>query len=82
MLALGSMGRSTCPPSLPSRLPSGKQPSAHARLSDEVSDNRHGQQWTSADGLSQARRAATLAVRVCTWLRDEEAAGSNPAIPT
>ena len=43
------MQRSTCPPSLPSRLPSGQQPSAHARLSDEVSDNRHGQRWTSAD---------------------------------
>lgn len=51
--------RSTCPPSLPSRLPPGQQPSAHARLSDEVSDNRHGQQWTSTDirGRCAAGRA-------------------------
>ena len=42
--------RSTCPPSLPSPLPSGQQPSAHTRrLSDEVSDNRHGHRRTSAD---------------------------------
>jgi hypothetical protein len=34
------------------------------------------------DGLSQARHAATLVVPAGTWLRDEEAAGSNPATPT
>ena len=40
-------GRPAC--RLPS-LPSGQQPSAHTRrLSDEVSDNRHGQRRTSAD---------------------------------
>jgi hypothetical protein len=54
----------------------GKQPS-HERLSDEVSDNRHGQRRTSADirghGPSQATRAAALAVPTGTWVRDEEA---------
>jgi len=34
------------------------------------------------DGLPQATRAAALAARAATWLRDEEAAGSNPATPT
>jgi len=45
-----------------------------------VSDNRHGQRWTPrtpTDGLSQARRAAALAARVATWLRDEEALGGR-----
>ncbi len=32
-----------------------------------------GRQRTPTDGLFQGRRAAALAVRVCTWLRDEEA---------
>jgi len=34
------------------------------------------------DGRSQVGQAAALAVRVGSWLRDEEAAGSNPATPT
>jgi hypothetical protein len=45
---------------LPSRLSSGHQPPAPTqRLSDEVSDNRHGQWRTSADihGRSAAGRA-------------------------
>ena len=47
---------------LPSRLPSGHQPPAHAqRLSDEVSDNRHGQRRTSAD--ISGRSAAGHALR-------------------
>jgi pimeloyl-ACP methyl ester carboxylesterase len=33
-------------------------------------------------GFPSAGDAAALIVRVCTWLRDEEAAGSNPATPT
>jgi hypothetical protein len=41
-----------------------------------------GRQRTPTDSLSQARLATALAVRVGTWLRDEEAAGSNPATPT
>jgi len=53
MLALGSRTTvSLVRHPLPSRLPSGHQPPAHAqRLSDEVSDNRHangGHQRTSA----------------------------------
>ena len=41
-----------------------------------MSDNCHGQRWrqrTPTDGLSRARDATTLAIRVCTWLPDEEA---------
>ncbi len=34
------------------------------------------------DDASQLRQAAALAVRIACWLRDEEAAGSNPATPT
>ena len=34
------------------------------------------------DGLLQGTRAAALVARSATWLRDEEAAGSNPATPT
>jgi hypothetical protein len=34
------------------------------------------------DNRSQVRHAAALAVGTATWLRDEEAAGSNPATPT
>jgi hypothetical protein len=34
------------------------------------------------DGLLRATCTAALTVRACTWLRDEEAAGSNPATPT
>lgn len=50
---------------------------AHAeRPSDELSDNRHRQRWTPAD--THGRSAAGHA----TWLRDEEAAGSNPATST
>ena len=41
-----------------------------------------GRQRTCTDDLPQAMRAATLAVGACTWLRDEEAADSNPATPT
>jgi hypothetical protein len=53
---------------LPSRLPSGHQPPAHAqRLSDEVSDNRHGQRRTSADisGRSAAGHARCGAGNSC-----------------
>jgi len=32
-----------------------------------------GRQRTSTDGLSQAARAAALAVHASSWLRDEEA---------
>ena len=39
-----------------------------------MSDNRHGRRRTSADGRSQATRAAALAVPASTWVRDEEAA--------
>ena len=39
-------------------------------------------QRTSTDGLPQATRATALVSRAATWLRDEEAAGSNPATPT
>jgi len=49
---------------------------AGERPSDEVSDHRHEQRRTSADihgQSSQARGAAALTVRACTWLRDEEA---------
>jgi len=41
-----------------------------------------GRQRTSTDSLSQATRTAALAVPAGTWVRDEEAAGSNPATPT
>jgi hypothetical protein len=34
------------------------------------------------DGLSLVRQVTGLAVLARTWLRDEEAAGSNPATPT
>jgi hypothetical protein len=47
-----------------------------------IATDSGGRQRTPTDGLSQARDATALAVRVCTWLRDEEAAGSNPATPT
>ena len=69
MLALGS--RTTVNlvrHPLPSRLPSGHQPPAHAqRLSDEVSDNRHGQRRTSADihGRSAAGHARCGAGNSC-----------------
>ena len=50
MLALGSHAAVNLPAIVAVAVTlSGQQPSAHARLSDEVSDNRHGQQWTSAD---------------------------------
>jgi hypothetical protein len=55
------------------------------RPSAKVSDNRHGRQRTLADTHGRpvpGKRAATLVVRVCTWLRDEEAAGSNRATRT
>lgn len=38
-----------------------------------IATDSGGRQRTPTDGLSQARDAAALAVRVCTWLRDEEA---------
>jgi hypothetical protein len=34
------------------------------------------------DGCSHVSRAAALAAHTATWLRDEEAAGSNPVTPT
>ncbi len=33
------------------------------------------------DATSLVRDTAALAVRIASWLRDEEAAGSNPATP-
>jgi hypothetical protein len=39
-----------------------------------------GHQRTSTDGLSQATRAAALAFAIGTWVRDEEAAGSDLAV--
>ena len=47
-----------------------------------IATDSGGRQRTLTDGLSQLRRAAALAVPASTWLRDEEAAGSNPATPT
>ena len=47
---------------------------ARERPSDELSDNRHRQRRTPVDGmdgLPQATRAAALAPRAATWLRDE-----------
>ena len=41
-----------------------------------------GRQRTPTDSLPQATRVAALVARAATWLRDEEAAGSNPATPT
>jgi hypothetical protein len=41
-----------------------------------------GRQRIPTDGLPQATPAAALVTRAATWLRDEEAAGSNPATPT
>jgi ribosomal protein L22 len=38
-----------------------------------VSNYRRRQQRTTADGSSQVRHAAALAVLIATWLRDEEA---------
>jgi hypothetical protein len=38
-----------------------------------IATDSSGRLRTPTDGLSQARDAAALAVRVCTWLRDEEA---------
>jgi hypothetical protein len=55
---------------------------ARERPSDELSDNHHRRRWTPADthGRSpQAMRAAVLAVRAGTWLRDEETIGSARA---
>ena len=40
-----------------------------------IATDSSGRQRIPTDGLSQARDAAALAIRVCTWLRDEEAAG-------
>jgi hypothetical protein len=42
--------------------------------SNQVSNNRHHRQWPLTDRRSQVSRALVLAVSVCTWLRDEEAA--------
>jgi hypothetical protein len=47
-----------------------------------IATDSGGRQRTRTDGLPQATHAATLAARAATWLRDEEAAGSNPATPT
>jgi hypothetical protein len=60
MLALGSSaGVNPARQSLPSLSPSGQEPAHTRRLSDEVSDNRHGQRWTSVDthGRSAAGHA-------------------------
>ena len=87
MLALGS--RTTVNlvrHPLPSRLPSGHQPPAHAqRLSDEVSDNRHGQRRTSADthGRSAAGHARCGAGNSCRNLASgRRGRRFNPATPT
>ena len=62
---------------------SGRPPPARERPSDKVSvtiaTDNGGCQRTFTDGLSQARQAAALAVRACTWLRDEEANASERA---
>ena len=42
-----------------------------------IATDNGGRQRTPTDGLSQATDAAALAVRVCTWLRDEEASASD-----
>ena len=42
-------------------------------VSVTIATNSDGRQQTLTDGLSQVRRAKTLAVRATTWLRDEEA---------
>jgi len=39
-----------------------------------------GRRRTSTDDLSQARRAAALAVPASTWLRDEEARARGPGM--
>jgi hypothetical protein len=41
-----------------------------------------GQTGTLADAVMQASQAAIEACHAACWLRDEEAAGSNPATPT
>jgi hypothetical protein len=41
-----------------------------------------GQTGTLADAAMQASQAAIEACHAACWLRDEEAAGSNPATPT
>jgi hypothetical protein len=41
-----------------------------------------GRQRTPVDDASQVRHVAALAIGAVIWLRDEEAAGSNPATPT
>ena len=62
---------------------------AHDRLaSDQVTNwvtiatDNSGRQGIAADDLFQARGAALLAGGVCTWLRDEEAAGQIRFIST
>jgi hypothetical protein len=40
-----------------------------------------GRQRTPMDGRSQVRHTAALVLCTAAWLRDEEAAGSNPATP-
>jgi hypothetical protein len=59
------------------------RPRTQGRLSDEVSDNRHGQRRTSADihGRSAAgHNVAALVSHAATWLRDEEANTSEPRV--
>ena len=51
-------------------------------VSNQVSNNRHGYQRTSADDVRQVRRVSVVVGDLARWLRDEEAAGSNPATPT
>ena len=55
---------------------------ARERPSDELSDNRHRQRWTPAGAHGRSApggHATALAVRVGTWLRDEEASVSARA---
>jgi hypothetical protein len=54
-------------------------------VSDQLSDNRLDQAYASTDveGLrQQVRYAVQQHAPIDSWLRDEEAAGSNPATPT
>ena len=61
---------------------SGQGPLPHAHkgpnyVSVTIATDSGGRQRTPTDGLPQATGAGALAVRVCRWLRDEEANASE-----